>query len=887
MTALIKDNKSGFLIFFVILALIVLFLFRDSFKTELVVFANDGPLGAISTEATQLPGSFLGFWMDIYLAGYEMPSAVPNLSVALALLLKPLLFAKFYVPFTLLILGVSAYIFFRQVGFNAVVCSIAGLAAALNMNSFSNACWGQCSRALTQAATFLALAAIISAEQRRPILKLLLAGMAVGFGIMEGFDVGALYSLVIAAFVIHLVLIEEGNFQNKIIKGIGRVAIIAVFSAVVAAHVIITLLTTQIIGVAGTEQDSRTKTERWYFATQWSLPKIETLRVIIPGLFGYRMVDAGSRLYEASYWGQVGRDPRRDLGMNVGYDRHSGSGEYAGILVVLIAGFAVVESFRKKGSVYTERQKRMVRFWLVTAIICLLLAWGRHAPFYKLIYALPFFSTIRNPIKFMHMFHLALIIMFGFGLAGLWARYISGASVKPGNVFEKFKLWLKNAGGSERLYFWGLIAFVAISVLGAMVYATSRKDIENHLLKEGFSDSQIASQIANFSINEVGLYLMFLVISVVAIVLIMSGFFAGQRSKAAGLLLGAILVFDLCRANAPWIIYYDYKEKYATNPVIDYLRQKPCESRVTFDVRIAGLNLLNATGSSLPQQIAQLEQTFAMLYYQEWLQHHFLYYNIQTANYPQMPRMPKDYETMLKTFSTLPLLPRYWQLMNTKYLVGLTMFADLLNNHLDPAEKRFKVIMPFDLEPKPGVERATRLEELTAAPKTNGLFALIEWQAALPRAALYTHWISATNEQEVLQNLTDLNFDLSKTVVVLTNLPAPASAPVKATPVEIKSYSPKRITFEVENKTPSVLLLNDRYAPDWKVWVDGKQSTIFRANYLMRGIFLEPGKHEIVFRFLPSPLSLFVSLSAIGLGIFIGIYLLITHKSAPPNNAKQ
>ncbi|MGB9603059.1 MAG: YfhO family protein, partial [Limisphaerales bacterium] len=541
----------------------------------------------------------------------------------------------------------------------------------------------------------------------------------------------------------------------------------------------------------------------------------------------------------------------------------------------------------KKGSVYTERQKRMVRFWLVTAIICLLLAWGRHAPFYKLIYALPFFSTIRNPIKFMHMFHLALIIMFGFGLAGLWARYISGASVKPGNVFEKFKLWLKNAGGSERLYFWGLIAFVAISVLGAMVYATSRKDIENHLLKEGFSDSQIASQIANFSINEVGLYLMFLVISVVAIVLIMSGFFAGQRSKAAGLLLGAILVFDLCRANAPWIIYYDYKEKYATNPVIDYLRQKPWESRVTFDVRIAGLNLLNATGSSLPQQIAQLEQTFAMLYYQEWLQHHFLYYNIQTANYPQMPRMPKDYETMLKTFSTLPLLPRYWQLMNTKYLVGLTMFADLLNNHLDPAEKRFKVIMPFDLEPKPGVERATRLEELTAAPKTNGLFALIEWQAALPRAALYTHWISATNEQEVLQNLTDLNFDLSKTVVVLTNLPAPASAPVKATPVEIKSYSPKRITFEVENKTPSVLLLNDRYAPDWKVWVDGKQSTIFRANYLMRGIFLEPGKHEIVFRFLPSPLSLFVSLSAIGLGIFIGIYLLITHKSAPPNNAKQ
>lgn len=887
MTAAFKNGKSGFILFFAILALIALFLFRDSLKPELVVFANDGPLGAISTEATQLPGSFLGFWMDIYLAGYEMPSAVPNLSVALALLLKPLLFAKFYVPFTLLILGISAWIFFRQLGFNGIVCSLAALAAALNMNSFSNACWGQCSRALTQAATFLALAAIISAGNRKPLLKLLLAGMAVGFGIMEGFDVGALYSLVVAAFVIFIVFIEEGTIQNKIFKGIGRVAVIAIFSAIVAAHVIITLLTTQIIGVVGTEQDSRTKTERWYFATQWSLPKIETLRVIIPGLFGYRMVDAGSRLYEASYWGQVGRDPRRDLGMNVGYDRHSGSGEYAGILVVLIAGFAAVESFRKKGSIYTDNQRRMVWFWMITAIICLFLAWGRHAPFYKMIYALPFFSTIRNPIKFMHLFHLALIIIFGFGLAGLWARYITGNVLKPGGIFEKLKLWLKQANSSEKLYYWGLLTFVAISVLGTMIYATSKRDIESYLLKEGFSESQIASQIASFSVNEVTLYLVFLIISVVSIILIMSGFFAGQRGKVGGFLLGAILVFDLCRANAPWIVYYDYKEKYASNPVIDYLRQKPYESRVTFDVRIAGLNLINATGASLPQQIVQMEQTFAMLYYQEWLQHHFLYYNIQTANYPQMPRMPKDYETMLKTFSTLPLLPRYWQLMNTKYLVGLTAFADILNTHLDPVEKRFKVIMPFDLEPKPGVERATRLEELTAVPKTNGLFALIEWQAALPRAALYTHWLSATNEQDALQRLTDLNFDVSKTVVVLTNLPPSPSEPVKATAVPIKSYSPKRITFEVENKTPSVLLYNDRYAPDWKVWVDGKESTIFRANYLMRGLFLEPGKHQIVFRFMPSPLSLFVSLGAIGLGILIGIYLLITHKPTQQNNPNQ
>ena len=765
---------------------------------------------------------------------------------------------------------------------DSLICSLGAIAAALNMNSFSNACWGQCSRALTQAAIFLALAAIISAKHGKPILKCLLAAVAVGFGIMEGFDVGALYSIVVAVFVIFISLIEEGKFQKKILNGIFRVAIIAIFSAIVAAHVLLTLLTTQIVNVGITDNDARSKTERWYFTTQWSLPKIETLRVIIPGLFGYRMVDSGSRLYEASYWGRVGRDPRRDLGMNEGYDRHSGSGEYAGILVVLIAGWSVLESFRKKNPVFSRNQIKMIWFWFGTAVVCLLLSYGRFAPFYKIIYALPFFSAIRNPIKFMHIFHLALIILFGYGLVGMWTRYMTGEWDKVKGVMENLKHWWKKADVFDKKLLWGLIIFIVISILGTMIYSASRKDIENYLLREGFSDPpQIASLIANFSINEVYLYLMFLIISAVVIVLIMAGFFSKNRAKIAGLILGAILVFDLCRANAPWIIYYDYKEKYATNPVIDFLKEKSHSARVSYDIRFVGLKLLAASGKPLQQDIVQLEQNFAMLYYQEWLQHHFLYYNIQSANFAQMPRMPKDYENMIRTFLTLQLMPRYWQLMNTKYLVGLKDFADLLNTHLDPVEKRFKVIMPFNLEPKPGVERATRLEELTAVPKTNGLFALVEWQAALPRVALYKNWINITNEQEALQKLTDLNLDLWKTVVVLSNLPFP-SAPTEqsnATPIEIKSYAPKRITIEVENKEPSVLLLNDRYTSDWKVWIDEKQSTVFRANYLMRGVYLEPGKHTVEFRFIKSPLSLFISLSAIGIGILIGIYLLISHKS--------
>ena len=52
------------------------------------------------------------------------------------------------------------------------------------------------------------------------------------------------------------------------------------------------------------EQDSATKEKQWNFATQWSLSKAETLRVLIPGLFGYRMDTPEG----GNYWGKVGQD---------------------------------------------------------------------------------------------------------------------------------------------------------------------------------------------------------------------------------------------------------------------------------------------------------------------------------------------------------------------------------------------------------------------------------------------------------------------------------------------------------------------------------------------------------------------------------------------------
>src|SRR5262249_29438072 len=145
-------------------------------------------------------------------------------------------YSKSYPPIALLLLGLSAWLFCRQLGFNSIVGLLVGLAAALNSNYFSNACWGLASRALTMATTFLALAALVSGSARYRWINLILAGLAVGFGVMEGFDNGAIFSLYVTAFVIVQTLVTEGATFGILGKGMGRLALVAIFAGLMAAQ---------------------------------------------------------------------------------------------------------------------------------------------------------------------------------------------------------------------------------------------------------------------------------------------------------------------------------------------------------------------------------------------------------------------------------------------------------------------------------------------------------------------------------------------------------------------------------------------------------------------------------------------------------------------------
>ena len=968
-------RNLGFAVMFALLSGILGVLFHDVFLPDHTMFSNDGPLGAVMCDSRKVPEAFKGVWQDLNTLGFREGGALPGLTHGLWWLLGPVDYSKFYPAIALLFLGLGAWSFFRQLGLSSVACTIGGLAAALNSGFFSAACWGVAAHPLTIGLNFFALAALVGtsyqclagASIRQKIrlwLKVLLAGTAVGLGVTDGADIGAIFSVFVAIFVMYQAWVADGPRAKNLTFGIVRTGLVAAFAGFLAIQTISVLVATQIQGVTGTQQDTKTKEERWDYATQWSLPKREGLALIVPGLFGYRMdtpqdMSMLGDLYQGGvYWGAAGRDLSwyRYFGSHEqgpppsGPLRFTGGGNYPGILVSIVAIWAALQAFRKTNSAFSPANARWVKYWTVVAIVGLLLAFGRFAPFYRIVYALPYFSTIRNPAKFIHVFNWAWVVVFAYGLHGLWRRYVvaepatlplstpetAKGKAKPGpspipstargksparpatSEAWSFKGWWERVRGFDRRWTLGSLAAFGASVLAWLVYASSRDGFEKYLQQVGF-DAGMAKEIAGFSLGQVFWFLVFFATALGLVTLVLSGAFAGRKAKWAGVCLGLFLVVDLGRANLPWVVTWDYEQKYASNPIIDKLRQQPYEHRVAVLPRyFTDPNFLAAF--RLPKQLADLEQYFGQVYSIEWAQHHFLYYNVQSLDLIQMPRYPEDllaFESALQPRNMADLshaVERRWELTNTRYLLGAAPFLDLLNQVFDPGKERFRIVERFQVVPKEGVLHPTKLSELTAVPATNGNYALFEFTGALPRAKLYSNWQMAmddrasvddlrtnalsaadadalkqggTNDFLTLRKLASPAFDPEKTVLLADPLPErPAAVAMNDAggKVEFASYAPKDIVFKTEAAVPSVLLLNDRYDPNWKVTVDGKAEKVLRCNYLMRGVYVPAGAHRVEFSFQPPMRMFYVSLIAVCTGLLLCGLLLVVKDRPPPQD---
>ncbi len=891
-----------------LLAIVLVALFWRSFLTDFVHFSNDGPLGQQNTAWRQLPAAMTGSWYDLNDIGSSVGEMSPTFTSLIFLVLGPVGLAKFFPACALFILGLGVWSLLRALKLTPLAVTLGTLGAVLNSMFFAGACWGVAAAEIAIGMNFFALALITANNPQTPSLtrwtRLALAGFCVGMNVMEGADVGALCSVLVALYAFYQSLMEtEGALPVKIFRGVSRVAVIAVFAGFIALQTVLSLVSGSITGVAGTGQDTESKAAHWDWATQWSLPKRESLALFIPGLCGYKqdspkdMMPAFKKFYEGgNYWGGLGRDPSLDRYFDNGsqgtppasnFMRFTGGGNYVGILVCLLAAYAVALAFRRENSPFTAAQKKTILFWFVVLVLSLLVSWGRFSVFYAVLYKLPYFSTIRNPCKFLLFFCWAMAILFAYGVHALSVRHLDGTAAKSADLLTQLSNWWKRASRFDRKWAYASAGLLGASIIGWLVFSGEQKTFIAYLAKVGFPDpdpthENSGGSIAAFALSQVAWFIPLLAVALALILVAIAGYFSGPRAKLGAWLLGAFLVFDLVRADLPYVIHWNYKNKYEVgtlNPILEKLRDKPYEHRV------AGLPIE-------PQQ--PLQQRFNNyfsgngIYRIEWMQHHFPYYNIQCLDIIQMPRMPEDLKMYLEALSprgtqeSVPLIARRWQLTNTRYLLGAAEFLGTINQQLDPAQRRFRITDRFNIIPKPGVDELRQLEDLTATADANGELALFEFTGALPRVKLYANWQVSTNDPENLKTLGDLNFDPAKTVLISTpkkNLPTVSTNEADPGTVEFKSYAPKKLIFAANATAPAVLLLNDKFDPNWRVTVDGQPADLLRCNFIMRGVQLAPGAHTVEFSYiLPSgPLQVTLVATVIAI-LMLGVLVFLPKK---------
>ena len=128
----------------------------------------------------------------------------------------------------------------------------------------------------------------------------------------------------------------------------------------------------------------------------------------------------------------------------------------------------------------------------------------------------------------------------------------------------------------------------------------------------------------------------------------------------------------------------------------------------------------------------------------------------------------------------------------------------------------------------------------------------------LPRAQFVSTWQVVPDQASALTMMKSSDFDPRKTVFLEQDPPkgfVPAQineVDESSAVVQIERYEDQRVAIHVRSDGRSgVLLLADTFYSGWGASLDGRETRIYRADGVLRGVFVPAGEHEIEFEYRP------------------------------------
>jgi hypothetical protein len=137
----------------------------------------------------------------------------------------------------------------------------------------------------------------------------------------------------------------------------------------------------------------------------------------------------------------------------------------------------------------------------------------------------------------------------------------------------------------------------------------------------------------------------------------------------------------------------------------------------------------------------------------------------------------------------------------------------------------------------------------------------------LPRAFVVHQAEVVADDEEAIARLRDPAFAAAQRVLLAGGEPLAGAGTAEA---EIVSYTPEEIFVKATTDAPGYLLLTDTFYPGWQATVDGQPAEIQRADLMFRAVRLEPGTHQVVYRYQPASVRWGTWISALALVLWLG-----------------
>ncbi|RIW17536.1 hypothetical protein D0X99_05945 [Algoriphagus lacus] len=208
-------------------------------------------------------------------------------------------------------------------------------------------------------------------------------------------------------------------------------------------------------------------------------------------------------------------------------------------------------------------------------------------------------------------------------------------------------------------------------------------------------------------------------------------------------------------------------------------------------------------------------------------------------------------------FRVLPLTEGLTQGARTSYRFNslggyhgakLRRYQDLVENQLQPELEEFVTKAQegtFDWEGT-GVINMLNTKYLIAGAEANGVF---ENPQANGPAWVPSELVSVSTNQEEMDQLGTLNTKSQATL----NTQEFGQIAAGAGQITLISNAPNELKYKASMTQGGLGVFSEIYYPKgWTATIDGKEVPILRVNYLLRGLEIPAGEHEVVFTFAPS-----------------------------------